>query len=383
MDAKYIIFSYVLLAAFSIGEAQEPEITEKILPEIKPIGTTGRLNCTVINQLDNTVTWMHLIDPPMHISKDDKIEIDEKLNIIEYGLRKYQVFKMVLGDKVTYQLVVSRLERRDAGTYRCQINVIGDNSRIPTKDGKMVVLIPPSVIKSATTNAMTRHQGESANLTCAADGYPKPNITWVRVNGGLLPNGKLRQQGSMLYIKSVGTQDRGIFRCLADNAVRPPAVFDVNLYTTFKPVARAIQSSYGQAENRMFDVTIECRIAGWPEPDLRWYQVGKGGSRIPMKMDDKHTINILLNHANILDQQERWFQMVIRAVQANDFGDYICEGKNSLGVSEGWINLFATSECQGPNCPEEQRPEKSAATSGVTSSVLMICLSYLFSVLQS
>lgn len=69
-------------------------------------------------------------------------------------------------------------------------------------------------------------------------------------------------QGSMLYIKSVGTQDRGIFRCLADNAVRPPAVFDVNLYTTFKPVARAIQSSYGQAENRMFDVTIECRIAG-------------------------------------------------------------------------------------------------------------------------
>lgn len=34
---------------------------------------------------------MHLIDPPMHISKDDKIEIDEKLNIIEYGLRKYQV----------------------------------------------------------------------------------------------------------------------------------------------------------------------------------------------------------------------------------------------------------------------------------------------------
>lgn len=59
-----------------------------------------------------------------------------------------------------------------------------------------------------------------------------------------------------------------------------------------------------------------------------------------MKMDDKHTINILLNHANILDQQERWFQMVIRAVQANDFGDYICEGKNSLGVSEGWINLF-------------------------------------------
>lgn len=62
------------------------------------------------------------------------------------------------------------------------------------------ISVPPSVIKSATTNAMTRHQGESANLTCAADGYPKPNITWVRVNGGLLPNGKLRQQVSQWHL---------------------------------------------------------------------------------------------------------------------------------------------------------------------------------------
>ena len=43
------------------------------------------------------------------------------------------------GDKVTYRIIVNRLERRDSGTYRCQIVVTG-SSQSPTKDGKMIVL---------------------------------------------------------------------------------------------------------------------------------------------------------------------------------------------------------------------------------------------------
>ena len=37
---------------------------------------------------------------------------------------------------------------------------------------------------------------------------------------------------------------------------------------------------------------------------------------------------------------ERWFQMIVRAVQANDFGDYICEGRNEYGIGDGVVNLF-------------------------------------------
>ena len=53
-----------------------------------------------------------------------------------------------------------------------------------------------------------------------------------------------------------------MYRCIADNAVRPPATYDATLYINFKPNARPVQSSYGQAENRMYDITIECIIAG-------------------------------------------------------------------------------------------------------------------------
>ena len=197
---------------------------------------------------------------------------------------------------------------------------------------------------ASTTNTITVYEYENLTLTCDASGYPSPNISWVRVNSNVLPNGELRHmvsesearrssarehddvllQGTRLPLYHVTQEDRGIYRCLADNNVRPPAVHDATLLVMFRPVARPVQTSYGQAENRMLDVTIECVIAGadavvfgsikcvcsltkclvcvlgWPEPELQWYYVTDGGNWDEINNDDRHTINILLNHANIL-----------------------------------------------------------------------------------
>ena len=69
-------------------------------------------------------------------------------------------------------------------------------------------------------------------------------------------------QGNILRLKDLGKTDRGVYRCIADNAVRPPAMFDTNLYVNFAPYAQAVQRSYGQAQNRLFDALLECRISG-------------------------------------------------------------------------------------------------------------------------
>lgn len=65
-----------------------------------------------------------------------------------------------------------------------------------------------------------------------------------------------------MTIPQVKAEDRGIYRCLADNAVRPPSYIDCRLIVFFRPRAKAIQTTYGQAENRQFNLIIECRIAG-------------------------------------------------------------------------------------------------------------------------
>ncbi len=47
-------------------------------------------------------------------------------------------------------------------------------------------------MQARTSHTVSLKEGENVNLVCDADGYPSPNITWVRVSGAVLPNGKLR-----------------------------------------------------------------------------------------------------------------------------------------------------------------------------------------------
>jgi len=37
------------------------------------------------------------------------------------------------------------------------------------------------------TQTVNVDEGHNVNLSCAATGYPMPNISWVRVNGETLP----------------------------------------------------------------------------------------------------------------------------------------------------------------------------------------------------
>lgn len=65
-----------------------------------------------------------------------------------------------------------------------------------------------------------------------------------------------------MVLKDLKRKDRGVYRCLADNNVRPPATYDSTLYVDFKPFSKPVQTTYGQAQNRLFDLTIECIVAG-------------------------------------------------------------------------------------------------------------------------
>ncbi|KAI0235520.1 Neural cell adhesion molecule 1-A [Lamellibrachia satsuma] len=355
-----IVFASALCSVY----AQEPQITKQILPEIKRVGTTGYLNCSVTRQgTNNKVNWIHRKttgtigqDSATIISVDNKIDIDESLNRVQDGNHKYDIVVTTSGETNTYMLIIRRLELKDAGTYTCKVLVQGqEQSTHPSKDGKMVVLLPPTISPGSTTHVKTVKEGDSVQLKCDADGYPKPNITWVRANGKPLPSpiNKFSQKGNILNLINITHGDRGVYRCIADNAVRPPATYDATLYINFKPNARPVQSSYGQAENRMYDITIECIIAGYPFPDLTWYQVDKKGTHVAIKDDEKHVIHVLLSHGQTLSVAEVWYQMTIINVQANDYGNYICEGRNRMGHHGGKVHLYETPECQGANCPPE------------------------------
>ena len=77
------------------------------------------------------VHWIHAEDQ-MVFSSDATIELDESLNSVIDGYLKYNIEKTInqFTQLVTYTLVVRRLQPTDAGTYTCQVNMIGGPSKI-------------------------------------------------------------------------------------------------------------------------------------------------------------------------------------------------------------------------------------------------------------
>lgn len=362
-----------LLLQIAYGQ-EEPKITREIWPEIKRVGMTAYLNCTVARQNNNKVSWIQK-SKNLVLTSDDRVEVDESINEEVDGQQKYDVVKRPLLDMMTYMLIIRRLVLTDSGVYTCQINVKAATDH-PSKDGVIIVQVPPTILPGSTTQTVTVVEGENTTLTCDADGYPTPNISWVRVNGQTLPPpyNRYTYKGKVLKLYNLRPQDRGMYRCVADNWVRPLATWDTTVYVKFRPRARAVQSSYGQAQNRLFDLTFECIVAGYPAADMKWYHIVDGGLH-PVIDDDKHIINQLLSHGQVLSIAEVWYQMTIINVQAGDYGIYICEGTNKYGSDQLQIKIYETSECQGANCPPEGGFIRSASCQTSSSNTLPLVLS--------
>ena len=60
----------------------------------------------------------------------------------------------------------------------------------------------------------------------------------------------------------INATDRGQFICIADNNVKPPAEYTVQLEVRFKPYCIAVQDTVGQAQNRRFHAKLDCLVAG-------------------------------------------------------------------------------------------------------------------------
>lgn len=69
-------------------------------------------------------------------------------------------------------------------------------------------------------------------------------------------------QGATLNLTDIQRNDRGNYICVADNNVKPPDSFKVEVIVFFQPSCRPVQSTVGQAQNRRFNAKLECIVAG-------------------------------------------------------------------------------------------------------------------------
>ena len=142
-------------------------------------------------------------------------------------------------------------------------------------------------------------------------GHPAPVVTWRR-SSGQLPQGRVRYNGSALQVLHVRKEDSDLYFCSAANLLgsdeKKTLLVVVSLPRfTIKPPARVVVWSG-------YTLTLNCSASGDPQPVISWK---KQGGQLPVGRS-----------------QQRNGQLVIRGLQLNDAGNYIC-----VATSAGVFNI--------------------------------------------
>ncbi|XP_064651223.1 opioid-binding protein/cell adhesion molecule homolog [Lineus longissimus] len=364
----------VTLALFLFVRDGSCMIAKQIDKETKEAGQDGILNCTI--DKDQMVTgqrfsWQRLANdayPTNVIAIDTDIVTRNPLG--DDGRKKYLVTITSLKGSYIYSINIRRLVEGDHGEYRCTVMVSGwATDAYPSTTGELVVQLPPGVDDYGSDTMVHTFEGSSAALHCSAGGVPEPTVTWTRANGNPLPGGQLSFKGNELVIPKVEYDDAGIYRCTAENGVRPPEWRDIPLVIFHSPRMDAFRKTIGQAVDKNYDVELACIVSGDPEPELMWYKQDKR-----ITDDHKHEVHKIfglpgqgLRYASV------WFTLRIHNIQAGDYGNYTCKAQNIYGNDSANITLYYTPTCQGYAC---MRYDLVAAAQSIRMSVLLICLTF-------
>ncbi|KAF8763513.1 Netrin receptor DCC like protein [Argiope bruennichi] len=205
--------------------------------------------------------------PPANITwlkNQQPIHLDEtRMTILPSGA--LELDSVIPSDEGTYQCVAvnsEKLKESSAGTLF--VNKDYDASKVES----------PHFIATPPKNAVVL-KNSNLTLDCAANGNPKPRITWLK-DGSTIDladlDSRFRIVGSgSLSIENIKEEDGGTYMCRAVNSedsVDAISTVDIIVppYFVIRPV-----NQYAREKD---DITFECDVYGNPVPILRWYKNG-------------------------------------------------------------------------------------------------------------
>lgn len=156
----------------------------------------------------------------------------------------------------------------DLAIYECQLAT--PSGQKETAQVELLIRRAPTVEKIEVTPTPVVPEGNSAQLKCIVEGYPRPTIYWSRENDKILPKGGNSVASIEYKIDEVSKEDRGLYYCLADNGVGEPHRRSVNFEVEFGPSISVPRPKVAQALD--YDIELECRVEAYPAPSVVWYK---------------------------------------------------------------------------------------------------------------
>ncbi|KAG8192662.1 hypothetical protein JTE90_009692 [Oedothorax gibbosus] len=265
------------------------------------VGQTVYFPCSIHAVPLATISWLKNQQP---------LRLDEtRMTILPSGALELDLVKAT--DQGTYQCVAVNVEKSresSAGTL-----FVNNSDKSKVKSPSFIAMPPKATVVL---------KGSNLTLDCAANGNPKPRITWLK-DGSTLGLSDLDCRcgivgSGSLTIENVKEEHTGTYMCRAENSedsVDASTTVDVIVPPKFttRPT-----SQYAREKE---DITFKCDVYGKPLPIVRWYKNG-----------------------DIIVQSD-YFQIVrntlrILGAVKSDSGIYQCFATNSAGSIQSSAELM-------------------------------------------
>uniref|UniRef100_UPI003AAB0F25 neural cell adhesion molecule L1-like protein n=1 Tax=Centroberyx gerrardi TaxID=166262 RepID=UPI003AAB0F25 len=177
-------------------------------------------------------------------------------------------------------------------------------------------LLTPSGVRSETQLV----KGEDLQLECIAEGFPTPQVEWVKMGHKLPDKATVENHGKLLIVPRVEEEDNGKYMCKAKNSLGEA----VHYFTvTVEEPPEWVFEPESQLKMIGSDVHIKCSATGTPQPTITWRVNGVPLEEVPAGNRKEFDDTIFLHNA-----------------QASDSAVYQCEASNRHGTLLANANIM-------------------------------------------
>ncbi|XP_011252617.1 neogenin isoform X4 [Camponotus floridanus] len=180
-------------------------------------------------------------------------------------------------------LEIENVQNPDVGSYRCNASGYGQN-RLSNK--AQLGLLSSDIDEGSSAPVFIAQplqqiavEGSDVTLECAANGYPKPTIQWLKDGAALNLSFVSRYRkvaASSLMITAVRESDHGSYQCRAENEIDS---LDAVAELIIQVPPKFVKKPEDKVASENQDLEFECEIYGKPEPKITWL---KNGERITL-----------------------------------------------------------------------------------------------------
>lgn len=303
--------------------ATAPVISDISKDIVANIGEDVEFHCTVTNVGRMSVSWAKYTSESGAGSVVLSMRSILSLSDPRYSINEAKDDKT---GSATYTFKITKIEASDMGPYECQV-IVSAADKI-TEKLNLSIKHPPIISEERTPKSTLVTEGQNLEVSCHANGFPQPTLSWRRQDNAIMPAGGHTQAGPKLHIKRVHRLDRGGYYCIADNGVGNPDERLIRVEVEFRPQIAVQRPKVAQVLTHV--AQLECNVKGYPAPAVTWYRNGA-----------KLQTNSHYQITNMASSDETTNSVLrIASVSEDDLGDYYCNATNKLGHADARLHLF-------------------------------------------